>query len=61
MSVPMETLNALLELISESEEYELEKECALRGIKYKKKQKLKRIEPDQNLDDAVQRMIKNGR
>jgi hypothetical protein len=61
MSIPIEDINALLELINENDEHELEKECALRGIKYKKKNKLQKVELDTKLDDAVKRIMNNGR
>lgn len=57
MDIPTDTINALIAAINESDEIEFEKECALRGFKYKRKQKLKKIE-DKNLSEAVDKLIK---
>jgi hypothetical protein len=56
-ALSMEDINAYLELIADEGESELQKECALRGIKYKPKQKLETIEFNKDLDELVKEKI----
>ena len=57
MGLEFSLISSLIEEINETEECELERECALRGIKYKKRAKLQKMEESKELDDAVQKMI----